>query len=318
MRHGLVQHHGRGRRAALVAFLAATLASCAGEPPTALPPPPAADPPAAEATAAPPPAHAVTLDPQGLIRPALREAALAAFARYRGLLARHDRIAVIDYAKPSTVPRLYILDLATGAVTAHLTAHGRGSDPDHDGLMEWASDAPGSGASPVGAFKTADIYCGVNGKSLRLEGLEATNGNALRRGIVLHATYLPGRTAYMSRGHIAARGRPGRSCGCFVVLPEVLRMVAEELEGGRLVYAASDRPLPETPLPYPSECADLQREPDAPPPDQSPGLCAWPGEPQPPAPQRPAPEPVPEPAPQPVREPAPPDQPPLRGTVGAP
>ena len=64
-------------------------------------------------------------------------AAFAAIAR----LDRHgDTVASPISAQPSAEPRFYLLDTASGRVSRHFVAHGRGSDPDI---------AAGSSASPT-------------------------------------------------------------------------------------------------------------------------------------------------------------------------
>ena len=171
----------------------------------------------------------VTLDPDGQVRPAILQAAVAAWRARPD--ARRDVLAIADLGRRSTETRFAIVDLKTGGVIALRTAHGRGSDADHDGLAEVFSDAPGSLASALGAYRTGARYFGKHGLSLRLEGLDASNANAAPRAIVLHAA------EYMSAAHIARHGRPGRSWGCFVVAPNEIEAVVSRLEGGVLLYA---------------------------------------------------------------------------------
>src|SRR5262245_26763553 len=65
----------------------------------------------------------------GPSRPVL-DAALAAYetAAAHGAIARPNLLTVIDYTRPSTEPRLWVLDLASGQVLyRELVAHGRNS-----------------------------------------------------------------------------------------------------------------------------------------------------------------------------------------------
>lgn len=172
----------------------------------------------------------VTLDPRGLVRPALLEAALGAYDAHAAKLAK-PTIAIVDFAKPSSEPRLFLLNLETGVVEAMLVAHGKGSDGDHDGLAEVFSDKSGSMASTLGAFRAGERYQGGHGLSLRLDGLEAGNKNARARQIVLHAQW------YVSPAMVAAHGKLGRSWGCFVVERGLIAEVVARLEDGGLVYA---------------------------------------------------------------------------------
>jgi hypothetical protein len=96
-------------------------------------------------------------------------------------------LTIIDYTRPSTEQRLWVVDVGTHEVlTAEYVAHGERSG----GL--WAtrfSNRDGTHQSSLGTFITATTYVGVRGLSLRLRGLEpGINDNAWSRGIVIHGT----------------------------------------------------------------------------------------------------------------------------------
>lgn len=173
--------------------------------------------------------NGVEVDPGARVRPALLSQALAAWAAHPE--ARRDRIAVADFAANSATPRLFLIDLTSGAVEAFRTAHGKGSDPAHAGVAVNFSNTPGGYATSLGAYLTGARYEGAHGASLLLDGLDATNSNARSRAIVLHSA------PYMSASFIAQFGRPGRSLGCFVVAPDEIAHVLEWLQGGVLLYA---------------------------------------------------------------------------------
>jgi len=174
-------------------------------------------------------ANGVEVDPGARVRPALLSQALAAWAAHPE--ARRDRIAVADLAADSATPRLFLIDLKTGAVDAYRTAHGKGSDPAHGGMAVSFSNTPGSNATSLGVYVTGARYNGAHGLSLYLDGKDATNSNARARAIVLHSAQ------YMTAEFIARFGRPGRSFGCFVVAPHEIAHVVQWLEGGVLLYA---------------------------------------------------------------------------------
>ena len=96
-----------------------------------------------------------------------------------------DRLAVIDYSKPSTEPRLWVFDLAKRKLLYHeLVAHGRNTG---ENLATKFSNTPESLQSSLGLFRTLGTYAGRNGYSLRMEGLEpGTNDHALARALVIH------------------------------------------------------------------------------------------------------------------------------------
>jgi hypothetical protein len=174
--------------------------------------------------------NGVTLDPGGAIRESLLSAALQAFDQHAS--ARRDVLVVVDFAAASTTKRFHILDMRTGAVASYLTAHGKGSDPGHDGIAETFSNMHRSHASSLGVYVTQARYQGQHGLSLSLDGLSDTNSNAKVRAIVLHSA------PYMHADFRRRHGRPGRSFGCFVVEPHLIEQVVSKLEGGVLIYAA--------------------------------------------------------------------------------
>jgi hypothetical protein len=151
-------------------------------------------------------------------------------ARRQGLLDGFRHLAVIDYSKPSTEPRLWVFDVATGRLLfQELVAHGRNTGEHH---AQRFSNVEGSKMSSLGLFQAADTYHGSNGYSLRLRGLdEGFNDNAMARAIVMHGA------PYVSEAIAERLGRLGRSWGCPAVRPEVARTVIDTLKGGALLFA---------------------------------------------------------------------------------
>jgi len=182
------------------------------------------------------PAHAMTwrgvdLDPSGQIRPQLLEQALASYERHQDARLTYGVMMIVDYSKRSSEPRLHLLDLRTGVARSLLVAHGQGSDRNHDGMADFFSDANGSHASSLGAFRAGERYQGGHGLSLALDGLDPTNRSARARAVVLHSQW------YVSPEVVAQRGVLGRSWGCFVVERSVIDQVVSALEGGGFIYA---------------------------------------------------------------------------------
>jgi hypothetical protein len=170
-------------------------------------------------------------DSPGLVPPALLGRALAALDQHPDSIAHRDFIGIADFSLPSRAPRFHLVDLADGSVSSHLVAHGRGSDPLRTGWVKRFSNAPGSNASSAGAYRTGAPYVGAHGHSLRLEGLDPSNDNALSRGIVVHSAW------YVSEEMIGHFGMLGRSEGCFAVAGATLPEVMTKLGPGRLLYA---------------------------------------------------------------------------------
>ena len=198
--------------------------------------------------------------PGAALPPQRLEAALftVALAKYRGHFCAFGRnsgpaiIVVVDYAKHSSEPRLYRVDLRTGdGLDAPIrVAHGIGSDPDDDGYASFFSNVEESYTSSLGAALGAERYAGINGLSLRLDGLEPSNSQMRARDIVVHS-YAPEHRRYFNAQHVAMRGRPGSSEGCFVVEPDKREWILQTLENGGFLYAGlgSTRPAPKPAAP---------------------------------------------------------------------
>ncbi|MFD1787175.1 murein L,D-transpeptidase catalytic domain family protein [Sphingomonas floccifaciens] len=166
------------------------------------------------------------------IRAALFDRARNALDRHGNAIARRDRIALADFSKSSSSPRLHLINLHDGTVTSLLVAHGSGSDPAHTGWLQRFSNEVNSEASCEGAFLTSDYYVGKHGRSQRLIGLDPTNNNALDRAIVVHGAW------YSNEDMLAKHGKLGRSQGCFAVGETTLATVFDLLGEGRMIYAA--------------------------------------------------------------------------------
>jgi hypothetical protein len=151
-------------------------------------------------------------------------------AARRGLVADSDTLTVIDYTRPSTEPRLFVLDLAAPALLyEELVAHGRGTG---ENAARRFSNEPGSHQSSLGLFITQDTYIGQHGRSLRLVGLEpGVNDRALERAIVMHGA------EYVSESFASLHGRLGRSFGCPVLATPVAQGVIDAIRGGTPVFA---------------------------------------------------------------------------------
>ena len=153
----------------------------------------------------------------------------AAFSRAHSELSRLR--AVGDHTKISAdAPH-------TGGVEAHKTAHGSGSDPDHDGFADSFSNVSGSLKSSLGFYLTAEIYDGTHIHSMKLDGLMPdgspngmANTNARDRAIVVHEA------SYVDDTNM---GIQGRSSGCPALDPDIEVAVVDRIHGGSLMYIAT-------------------------------------------------------------------------------
>ena len=141
-----------------------------------------------------------------------------------------DRLAVIDYSKPSTEPRLWVFDLSTRTLLyRELVAHGRNTG---ENLATKFSNTPESLQSSLGLFRTLGTYAGHNGYSLRMQGLEpGINDHALERALVIHGA------AYVNPAIARLQGRIGRSYGCPAVRTAIARPLIDTLKNGQYVFS---------------------------------------------------------------------------------
>ncbi len=180
------------------------------------------------------PAPAAEVAAQALA-PGLDPAVLALALKARSCASRDGAspstvLSVIDFRLPSSEPRLWVIDTAAGRTLHHeRVSHGRTT-----GELEATafSNVPGSNASSIGLYRTAEVYTGRHGRSLRLDGLDpGWNDRARDRAIVVHGA------EYCTLEHVARWGRLGRSQGCPALDPAVSDAVIDTIRDGTLLFA---------------------------------------------------------------------------------
>ena len=142
---------------------------------------------------------------------------------------RRDVLTLIDFTKPSTERRMWVIDMAARKVLFNTwVAHGQGSG---DNYATHFSNRNGSHQSSLGLYLTGETYIGGNGYSLLLDGLEAgINDHARERAIVVHGA------AYANPSVIASAGRLGRSWGCPALPPDITRPIIDTIKEGSVLY----------------------------------------------------------------------------------
>jgi len=138
-------------------------------------------------------------------------------------------LTVIDYSRPATEKRLWVVDVISRAVLqTEYVAHGEGSG---NLMATLFSNENGSHRSSLGTFITGATFTGVRGYSLRLYGLEpGINDNAYFRGLVIHGT--PGVSESKAR-----KGVMGRTEGCPAVSNEAAKRLIPLIANGNVVFA---------------------------------------------------------------------------------
>lgn len=181
------------------------------------------------------------LEATGLSKEAF-EMAQKGFTTLEGkhFLTKNNLLTIVDYSKPSTQKRLFVLDMTTGEMLFNsLVAHGRNSGQNYATVFSNKED---SHKSSLGFFVTLNTYFGENGYSLKLKGCETgINDKAYDRAIVMHGA------DYVSEKFIQQNGYLGRSHGCPAVPRGISKKIIDIIKGGSCMF-----------LYYPSEKYSIQ------------------------------------------------------------
>lgn len=148
---------------------------------------------------------------------------------YNKIESKKDILTIIDYSKPSTEERFYVLDLKKEKVIyKSLVAHGVNTGGT---TAEKFSNTVDSRKSSLGFFLTNETYYGSNGYSLRLDGLEnGINDRARERLIVIHGA------AYANESFMEKNGRLGRSWGCPALPENISQDIINTIKGGSVIF----------------------------------------------------------------------------------
>lgn len=136
---------------------------------------------------------------------------------------------LVDYSRPSTEKRLYLINLNTATIQKYYVSHGINS-----GVRETRSfsNLPDSWKSSLGFYFAKGTYVSEkNGISLYLDGIDRSNNNARYRTIVLHGA------KYVSDDFINKNGRLGWSEGCFAVGLEHVNNLINILQNGSILLS---------------------------------------------------------------------------------
>lgn len=148
------------------------------------------------------------------------------FNDHQSVIRNKDYMIIFDIAQHSGKRRFFLINLKTGGVTSLHTAHGIGSDSDHDGVATSFGNVSGSKKSSLGFMLTAEEYVGKHGGSMRLDGQESRNSKVRSRAIVVHSA------SYVS----PSLSKMGRSEGCPALPLANIKEVIAKTKNGSLFY----------------------------------------------------------------------------------
>ncbi|GAB2831585.1 murein L,D-transpeptidase catalytic domain family protein [Ferruginibacter profundus] len=151
------------------------------------------------------------------------------YLQEKKLLNNTNVLTIVDYSKPSSQKRLFVLDMNEGKILFNtLVAHGRNSG------LEYASNfsnAEASHKTSLGFFITMNTYTGNNGYSLKLQGCEkGINDKALERAIVVHGA------DYADENFLHNNGYLGRSYGCPAIPEKLSKKIIDTIKNGSCMF----------------------------------------------------------------------------------
>lgn len=161
------------------------------------------------------------------VRAALYEKAITYYDANLERIPNKRWLSVIDFSLHSKHHRFFLMDMEGGEMTSYPIAHGKNSDPNDDGIATEFGNVNGSYKSSVGYYFASETYQGDLGRSMRLDGLSATNSNVRERIIVVHGA------SYVVDGW----PKQGKSLGCPAFEESVVQGVIEKIKDGSVIYA---------------------------------------------------------------------------------
>ena len=151
------------------------------------------------------------------------------YLKSKGKIYNQNVISIVDFTKPSSEKRLFIIDLKNCKILFNTyVAHGQNSGKEYANQF---SNRPESFQSSLGFYVTSDTYIGKNGFSMHLNGQEkGINDEANERAIVMHGA------PYVSEDFIRSHGYLGRSWGCPAVPEKLNKSIIEKIKNGSCLF----------------------------------------------------------------------------------
>jgi hypothetical protein len=163
--------------------------------------------------------------------------------RKQGLLRKTSVLSICDFSQSSSNQRLYVIDVRSRRLLYRTyVAHGINSGEEYATSF---SNRMESCKSSLGFYITSTTYTGVNGLSLRIDGVEkGFNDNARQRAIVIHGA------GYVSQRILHKYGVMGTTFGCPAIPTEMTTQIIPVVKHGScfFIYYPSKKYLAHSPV----------------------------------------------------------------------
>jgi hypothetical protein len=170
------------------------------------------------------------LEDSGLSRKAFESAWTGYYKlKKKGLLHRSNILSICDFSQSSSNQRLYVIDVRNRRLLYRTyVAHGINSGTEFASSF---SNRMESCKSSLGFYITKRTYSGINGMSLRIEGVDkGFNDNAARRAIVIHGA------SYVSKRVLNKYGMMGTTFGCPAIPSEMTSQIIPVVKNGSCFF----------------------------------------------------------------------------------
>ena len=170
------------------------------------------------------------LEDSGLSRKAFESAWTGYYKlKKQGLLRRTNILSICDFSQSSSNQRLYVIDVRNRRMLYRTyVAHGINSGEEYATSF---SNQMESCKSSIGFYVTSGVYTGINGLSLRIDGVDrGFNDNARKRAIVIHGA------GYVSQRILRKYGVMGTTFGCPAIPTEMTTQIIPVVKNGTCFY----------------------------------------------------------------------------------
>jgi hypothetical protein len=170
------------------------------------------------------------LEDSGLSRKAFESAWTGYYKlKKKGFLRRSNILSICDFSQSSSNQRLYVIDVRNRRLLYRTyVAHGINSGEEFANSF---SNKMESCKSSLGFYITKRTYSGINGMSLRIEGVDkGFNDNAAKRAIVIHGAN------YVSKRILNKYGVMGTTFGCPAIPSEMTSQIIPVVKNGSCFF----------------------------------------------------------------------------------